>query len=140
MRDAKSRTIQKSLLRYHDPNGWEAIRDALKAMGKQHLIGNGKNALVPAEDPDDRHSRGSRREPSHEPQKPMARGSKDHMGRDKKRNGQSSKGGVGLTNAPHSADKSGAKGKPSAKPAGKPFGKPKSKPKSKKRQQSKKPR
>lgn len=157
VRDAKSRTIQKSLLRYHDPNGWEAIRDALKAMGKQYLIGNGKNALVPAEDPDDRHSRGGRRESSHEPQKPMARGSKDHMGRDKKRNGQSSKGGVGRTNAPqsggksgqktvgrtnapHSADKPSAKGKPVGKPSAKPAGKPKSKPKNKKRQQSKKPR
>ncbi|MDF8330187.1 DUF3362 domain-containing protein [Aeromonas salmonicida] len=37
------------LLRYHDPAGWPVIREALLAMGKGHLIGNGPDCLVPPE-------------------------------------------------------------------------------------------
>ncbi|WP_244325681.1 YgiQ family radical SAM protein [Shewanella aestuarii] len=45
----RQRRLHKSLLRYHDPAGWPLIREALLAMGKAHLIGNGPNHLVPPE-------------------------------------------------------------------------------------------
>jgi hypothetical protein len=34
-------------LRYHDPNNWPLLREALTRMGREDLIGNGKRHLVP---------------------------------------------------------------------------------------------
>jgi hypothetical protein len=34
-------------LRYHDPENWPLLREALKSMGRADLIGNGKQHLVP---------------------------------------------------------------------------------------------
>ncbi|GIU32296.1 YgiQ family radical SAM protein [Shewanella schlegeliana] len=45
----RQRKLHKALLRYHDPAGWPLIREALIAMGKEKLIGNGPNCLVPVE-------------------------------------------------------------------------------------------
>ncbi|MDR8526117.1 MULTISPECIES: YgiQ family radical SAM protein [Shewanella] len=45
----RQRKLHKALLRYHDAEGWPLIREALIAMGKEHLIGNGAHCLVPAE-------------------------------------------------------------------------------------------
>ncbi|WP_028767384.1 YgiQ family radical SAM protein [Shewanella fidelis] len=45
----RQRKLHKALLRYHDTEGWPLIREALIAMGKEHLIGNGAHCLVPAE-------------------------------------------------------------------------------------------
>ncbi|MBB1317830.1 YgiQ family radical SAM protein [Shewanella sp. SR43-4] len=45
----RQRKLHKFLLRYHDPVGWPMIREALVAMGKESLIGNGPNHLVPPE-------------------------------------------------------------------------------------------
>ena len=47
---AKIRKLHKALLRYHDPNNWEAIREGLKRMGRSDLIGNGPQHLVPHTD------------------------------------------------------------------------------------------
>ena len=44
----KQRRLQKSFLRYHDEDNWDALRAALKEMGREDLIGNGENQLVPA--------------------------------------------------------------------------------------------
>jgi len=41
------RRLHKAFLRYHDPNNWPMLRAALKRMGRQDLIGNGKHQLVP---------------------------------------------------------------------------------------------
>jgi hypothetical protein len=38
-------------LRYHDPNNWPLLREALKAMGRADLIGNGKHHLIPTFQP-----------------------------------------------------------------------------------------
>jgi hypothetical protein len=38
-------------LRYHDPNNWPLLREALKAMGRADLIGNGKQHLIPSWQP-----------------------------------------------------------------------------------------
>ncbi|MCG7497010.1 YgiQ family radical SAM protein [Vibrio sp. Of7-15] len=45
----RQRRLHKALLRYHDPANWKLIREALIDMGKQHLIGDRPNCLVPAE-------------------------------------------------------------------------------------------
>ena len=43
----RQRKVAQGILRYHDPDNWPMIREALKAMGKAHLIGYGKKHLVP---------------------------------------------------------------------------------------------
>ncbi len=45
------RRLHKAFLRYHDPNNWPALREALRRMGRSDLIGNGKRHLVPAYQP-----------------------------------------------------------------------------------------
>ena len=47
----KRRRLHKAFLRYHDPNNWPLLRDALKAMGRADLIGNGKQQLIPHHQP-----------------------------------------------------------------------------------------
>ena len=47
----KQRRLHKAFLRYHDPDNWPLLRDALKAMGKAHLIGYGKKHLIPPTQP-----------------------------------------------------------------------------------------
>ncbi|MGI9216931.1 MAG: YgiQ family radical SAM protein, partial [Hydrogenophaga sp.] len=41
VRGDKRRRLHKAFLRYHDPNNWPLLREALKAMGRADLIGNG---------------------------------------------------------------------------------------------------
>lgn len=50
-RGGKQRRLHKAFLRYHDAENWPLLRDALKAMGRADLIGNGKKHLVPAWQP-----------------------------------------------------------------------------------------
>jgi uncharacterized radical SAM protein YgiQ len=47
----KVRRLHKAFLRYHDPDNWPVLRDALKRMGRADLIGNGKQHLIPAYQP-----------------------------------------------------------------------------------------
>ena len=47
----KRRRLHKAFLRYHDPNNWPLLREALKAMGRADLIGNGKHHLIPTYQP-----------------------------------------------------------------------------------------
>jgi hypothetical protein len=47
----KVRRLHKAFLRYHDPNNWPILREALKRMGRADLIGNGKQHLIPAYQP-----------------------------------------------------------------------------------------
>ncbi len=51
VRGGRQRKLQKAFLRYHDPKNWPLLREALKAMGRADLIGNGKRHLVPAWQP-----------------------------------------------------------------------------------------
>ncbi len=48
----RQRRLHKALLRYHDPDNWKIIREALTDMGKKHLIGDKPHCLVPEEDID----------------------------------------------------------------------------------------
>ena len=47
----KQRRLHKAFLRYHDPDNWPLLREALIAMGKAHLIGYGKKHLIPPTQP-----------------------------------------------------------------------------------------
>jgi uncharacterized radical SAM protein YgiQ len=47
----KVRRLHKALLRYHDPENWPLLRDALRRMGRADLIGSGKRQLVPSFQP-----------------------------------------------------------------------------------------
>jgi hypothetical protein len=47
----KVRRLHKAFLRYHDPENWPVLRDALKRMGRADLIGNGRHHLIPAYQP-----------------------------------------------------------------------------------------
>jgi uncharacterized radical SAM protein YgiQ len=48
------RRLHKAFIRYHDPNNWPMLREALKNMGRADLIGSGKNCLIPAWQPLDK--------------------------------------------------------------------------------------
>ncbi len=47
----KVRRLHKAFLRYHDPDNWPILREALKRMGRADLIGNGRHHLIPAYQP-----------------------------------------------------------------------------------------
>jgi uncharacterized radical SAM protein YgiQ len=51
VRQGRVRKLHKAFLRYHDPENWPMLREALKRMGRSDLIGNGKKHLVPAWQP-----------------------------------------------------------------------------------------
>jgi uncharacterized radical SAM protein YgiQ len=51
VRGDRRRRLHKAFLRYHDANNWPLLREALKAMGRADLIGNGKHHLVPSWQP-----------------------------------------------------------------------------------------
>ena len=50
-RGGRQRRLHKAFLRYHDPENWPLLREALKKMGRADLIGNGKKHLVPSWQP-----------------------------------------------------------------------------------------
>ncbi len=50
-RGIRVRRLHKAFLRYHDPNNWPLLREALRQMGRSDLIGNGKQHLVPTYQP-----------------------------------------------------------------------------------------
>ena len=45
------RKLHKAFIRYHDPNNWPILREALKKMGRDDLIGSSKQCLIPAWQP-----------------------------------------------------------------------------------------
>ena len=59
----KVRRLHKAFLRYHDADNWPLLRDALNAMGRSDLIGNGKRHLVPNYQPagTGKHAEGNRK-------------------------------------------------------------------------------
>jgi len=50
-KSTEQRTLHKAFLRYHDPSNWPRLRKALRAMGREDLIGSGKNHLIPSQQP-----------------------------------------------------------------------------------------
>ncbi len=73
VRGEKRRRLHKAFLRYHDPNNWPLLREALKAMGRADLIGNGKHHLIPTFQPVTDGSYQSARKKNSTPLKPGAR-------------------------------------------------------------------
>jgi uncharacterized radical SAM protein YgiQ len=53
----RQRRLHKAFLRYHDPENWPVLREALKSMGRADLIGPGQHQLVPAASPSERDRR-----------------------------------------------------------------------------------
>ncbi|MFT7721386.1 MAG: YgiQ family radical SAM protein [Roseateles sp.] len=51
VRGERRRRLHKAFLRYHDANNWPLLREALKAMGRADLIGNGRHHLIPSYQP-----------------------------------------------------------------------------------------
>ena len=51
VRGGRSRKLHKAFLRWHDPENWPLLREALRRMGRADLIGNGHRHLVPAFQP-----------------------------------------------------------------------------------------
>jgi uncharacterized radical SAM protein YgiQ len=43
----KQRRLHKAFLRYHDPENWPLLREALRSMGRADLIGPGRHQLIP---------------------------------------------------------------------------------------------
>jgi hypothetical protein len=50
-KSGRARRLHKAFLRYHDPENWPLLREALKQMGRADLIGGSKKHLVPAWQP-----------------------------------------------------------------------------------------
>jgi len=48
-KEIDDRRVQKAFLRYHDEKNWPLLRETLKEMGREDLIGNGPQHLVPPE-------------------------------------------------------------------------------------------
>ena len=57
------RRLHKAFLRYHDPDNWPLLREALRRMGRADLIGNGRHQLIPPYQPASHASGGARRRP-----------------------------------------------------------------------------
>ncbi|MBK5930398.1 YgiQ family radical SAM protein [Halochromatium salexigens] len=51
VRGQRQRRLHKAFLRWHDPDNWPLLREALRRMGHADLIGNGKRHLVPSFQP-----------------------------------------------------------------------------------------
>jgi radical SAM superfamily enzyme YgiQ (UPF0313 family) len=51
VRGERRRRLHKAFLRWHDPNNWPLLREALRKMGRADLIGSGKRQLIPAYQP-----------------------------------------------------------------------------------------
>jgi uncharacterized radical SAM protein YgiQ len=47
----RQRRLHKAFLRYHDPENWPLLRDALRSMGRADLIGPAKHQLIPLGQP-----------------------------------------------------------------------------------------
>jgi uncharacterized radical SAM protein YgiQ len=70
VRGERRRRLHKAFLRYHDPNNWPLLREALKNMGRADLIGNGKHHLIPTWQPQTDGSYTSARRKNSTPSKP----------------------------------------------------------------------
>jgi uncharacterized radical SAM protein YgiQ len=56
----KQRRLHKAFLRYHAPDNWPLLREALQKMGRADLIGNSKQHLIPRDQPRGIAGRGQR--------------------------------------------------------------------------------
>ncbi|MGJ5042028.1 MULTISPECIES: YgiQ family radical SAM protein [unclassified Bradyrhizobium] len=67
----RQRRLHKAFLRYHDPDNWPVLRDALRAMGRADLIGSRPEQLVPAHQPPGTGKAATTRRPVRREQRPQ---------------------------------------------------------------------
>jgi uncharacterized radical SAM protein YgiQ len=77
VRGERRRRLHKAFLRWHDPNNWPLLREALKAMGRADLIGNGRQHLIPSYQPSTDGGYTSARRKNSTPPKASARAARD---------------------------------------------------------------
>jgi uncharacterized radical SAM protein YgiQ len=51
VKQGRTRRLHKAFLRYHDADNWPLLREALKQMGREDLIGSSKKHLIPSHQP-----------------------------------------------------------------------------------------
>jgi uncharacterized radical SAM protein YgiQ len=51
VKSPKQRRLHKAFLRYHDPDNWPLLREAIQRMGRAELIGAGPHCLIPWKQP-----------------------------------------------------------------------------------------
>ena len=51
VKSGKQRKLHKAYLRYHDPKNWGLLRESLKDLGREDLIGHGSHCLIPPYNP-----------------------------------------------------------------------------------------
>ena len=83
------RRLHKAMLRYHDPKNFAQIREALKRMGREDLIGRGPQHLVPPETADEKRQKAQKGRRGE-------RALTKHTGLPPTFQGKSSKGGNGV--------------------------------------------
>ena len=79
----EQRRLHKAFLRYHDPVNWPILRDALRQMGREDLIGDGEQQLIPRTQPEGGDYRAPRRKnsaKSHQRRKQGGRAKTQHTG------------------------------------------------------------
>ena len=118
--ELKSRRVQKAFLRYHDPKSWPMLREALKKMGREDMIGAGKGALIPNEEPEEHRNARLKQKGLSTRGRPGAKGA---ISRTTTKPGAKSAGAGTKTGAKPTRPAGKAFGKPGAKPAGKLGGK-----------------
>ncbi len=60
----RQRRLHKAFLRWHDPDNWPLLREALKQMGRPDLIGEKPHQLIPETQPDQQEYKSPRRKNS----------------------------------------------------------------------------
>jgi uncharacterized radical SAM protein YgiQ len=63
----RARRLHKAFLRWHDPDNWVLLREALRRMGRADLIGPRKDQLIPAFQPKSRESSSAEARVSRQP-------------------------------------------------------------------------
>jgi uncharacterized radical SAM protein YgiQ len=114
VKQGRTRRLHKAFLRYHDADNWPLLREALKEMGREDLIGNSKKHLIPLFQP-----AGTGRQPEGT-RTPRAEGgrAKPAPGKPGSAKPHAAKPGVGKpAPAKAGADKSGTTKPASGKPA-----------------------
>ncbi len=64
VRGGRQRRLHKAFLRYHDPDNWPLLREALKDMGRADLIGPRPEQLIPAHQPNGGGQPGDKKRPA----------------------------------------------------------------------------
>jgi hypothetical protein len=120
----RQRRLHKAFLRYHDPNNWPVLREALRHMGRANLIGNGPQHLIPSYQPRGTGETGEGRRAGY---KHGAQGTPQVKQTAAPRTQPMRTQHTGLPRTPRAPGGrppgSGAPGRPAGKPAGKPRGK-----------------